>query len=181
MSTAQSHPSPETPSAASRVRQPGATRRATAALIRASGFWVRRAKTMPPLAKMAHQQDGRTSSSDSEGDADETTVLVAGHLGGSQEPQPRYDNIVEDRDDSSPSSPRGAPLNDSAEPGAPAPDNIMSPRAYQLELFQASLEQNIIVSVRHPQAPISLVTYHLLTFGITDGYRERQDSGASAP
>ncbi|KLU89680.1 dicer-like protein 2, partial [Magnaporthiopsis poae ATCC 64411] len=102
---------------------------------------------MPPLAKMAHQQDGRTSSSDSEGDADETTVLVAGHLGGSQGSQPGRDDDLEDRDDSSSSASGGASLNDSAGPGATTLGGIMSPRVYQLELFQASMEQNIIVSM----------------------------------
>jgi hypothetical protein len=73
----------------------------------------------------------------------------------------------------------------------------MAPRAYQLELFQASMGQNIIVSVRRPRDAVSaeffLFFFFLLfflfemkwprrlihTYPYTDGHGKRQDPGVS--
>ncbi|KAL8397756.1 hypothetical protein RB594_004458 [Gaeumannomyces avenae] len=93
---------------------------------------------------MAHLQDDRTSSPDSEGEADEMAVLVAG---GSQQPRLGHHDVVEEHEDSASPTTGGARLHDSAGPGTPAPRTSMTPRVYQLELFQASMEQNIIVSM----------------------------------
>ncbi|KAL8366055.1 hypothetical protein RB595_004708 [Gaeumannomyces hyphopodioides] len=82
---------------------------------------------------MAHLQADRASSPDSEEDADETTVLVAG---GRQQPRQDHHNVVEEHDDSASPTTGGARLNGSAGPETPAPHTALTPRVYQLELFQ---------------------------------------------
>lgn len=54
----------------------------------------------------------------------------------------------------------------------------MTARAYQREMFEESLKQNIIVAVnRHETTPLTIPGQCPLTKLATDGYGKRQDSG----